>query len=181
MATEQERRLGVLRDALHLSPDEVRAVRAAQTSTGANPERALRALQLRPDEELSRAVARSLGMAFADLGDLVVDPMVADLLSEGLARRLGVLVVGEDDDGSLVIATSDPGDVVALDDVRSATGRPIRTVMASRSDITAALDRQRRAGGGVELQVEGWDEASGEDDELDGLRAAVETRRSSSS
>jgi len=175
MPSVQERRLGVLRDALRLTADEVMAVRAAQAVTGGTAERAVRELELRPDVEVTRAVARSLGLDFTDLADVVVDPVLADLLSEGLSRRLGVLVIGEDDDGTLVVATSDPGDVVALDDVRSATGRAVRTVMASRADVAAALDRQRRSGGGVELQLEGAGGFGGDDDdELDALRTAVD-------
>lgn len=105
----------------------------------------------------------------------MVAPVVGELLSEGLARRLGVLVVSEDEDGTLVVATSDPGDVVALDDVRSATVRGVRTVMASRVDIAAALDRHRPSGGGVELALEGGAGlCDDEDDELDALRAAVD-------
>jgi type IV pilus assembly protein PilB len=47
-------------------------------------------------------------------------------------------------DNNLVVAISDPDDVVALDDVRAATGMAIQPVVAARSELRKLIDRLKR-------------------------------------
>ena len=79
-----------------------------------------------------------------DLADLLIDPVAVTLIPEHLARRYVVMPIKLHDDGSLVVAMSDPGNVVALDDLRSLTGRQIVRVVCDRDQILAAIDRYLR-------------------------------------
>ena len=44
----------------------------------------------------------------------------------------------------LIVAVSDPADVVALDDIRASTGMPITPVVAARSELRKIIDRLKR-------------------------------------
>ena len=55
-------------------------------------------------------------------------------------RVLGIAI----SDSELVVATSDPDDVVALDDVRAATGMVIRPTVVVRSELRKVIERLKR-------------------------------------
>jgi type IV pilus assembly protein PilB len=55
-------------------------------------------------------------------------------------RVLGIAV----EHGELIVAISDPDDVVALDDLRAATRMTVRPVVAARSELRKLLDRLKR-------------------------------------
>ena len=55
-------------------------------------------------------------------------------------RVLGIGINGDE----LVVAISDPDDVLALDDVRAATGMTVHPVAATRSDLRRLIDRRKR-------------------------------------
>jgi type IV pilus assembly protein PilB len=60
-----------------------------------------------------------------------------------LARRHGLLAVALDGD-EIIVAVSNPGDILALDDVRAATGMVVRPVVAARDELIKAIDRIQR-------------------------------------
>ena len=72
------------------------------------------------EKQIAEALAELLSLELLDGNDLSVPLEVARLLPRPLAERARVLVLGRTND-SLRIATSDPTNVVALDDVRSFT------------------------------------------------------------
>jgi type IV pilus assembly protein PilB len=73
------------------------------------------------EAELVRTLANQVGLEFIDLGDRVVDPSVASLVSEALARRYQAIPVAWED-GRLIVAMADPSNVFAVDDIRAMTG-----------------------------------------------------------
>ena len=95
------------------------------------------------ETELVHASADASGLNSVDLVDYPVEPEALLKLPLSLVTRhrvVGIRVV----DGSLVVALSDPADVVALDDVRAAAGMPIIPVVAARSELRKIIDRLRR-------------------------------------
>jgi len=93
-----------------------------------------------PESDLVRALARHIGIEFVDLGEITVDPAAASLVPDGLARRYAALPVGFEDD-KLVIAMADPGNVLAVDDIRAISGMEVITKVATRSDVEDAIGR----------------------------------------
>ncbi len=89
---------------------------------------------------LVKALARHIGIEFVDLSTITIDPAAASLVPDQLARRYAALPIGFEDD-KLVIAMADPGNVLALDDIRAISGREIITKVATRSDVENALSR----------------------------------------
>jgi type IV pilus assembly protein PilB len=72
-----------------------------------------------------------------------VDAAAASLISDALAKRYSALPIGYED-SKLIVAMSDPANVFALDDIRTITGLEIKPVVATRSDIHAAIARFHR-------------------------------------
>lgn len=96
--------------------------------------------------QVAMARAAQLGFAFAELAERVPDPAALALVPSGLCRRHAVLPLAIEQ-GRLVLAMSDPNDVLALDDVRAAAAMPIRPSVAEHADLMAAIDRFYRADG----------------------------------
>ena len=71
--------------------------------------------------ELTEAYAEASGIGAVDLVDYPVDPAAIAKIPMSLVLRHRVLGIGLVDD-ELIVATSDPDDVLALDDIRAATG-----------------------------------------------------------
>jgi type IV pilus assembly protein PilB len=92
------------------------------------------------EAQLVEALAFQIGLEFVDLAEVSVDGSAVALVSAAVCRRHTVLPIGHVD-GRLLLAMADPGNVFALDDVRSLTGLEVRQVVATRDDLLAAIDR----------------------------------------
>ncbi len=93
--------------------------------------------------ELTEASGDVYGMSSVDLVGFPIDAAAAASIPLPLVLRHRVLGIAITDD-ELVVAISDPGDVVALDDVRAATGLTVRPVVVARSELRKVIDRLQR-------------------------------------
>ena len=94
--------------------------------------------------ELAEALAQAYGLHSVDLVGYPIDAAATAKIPVTLARRHRVLGISIDDD-EIVVAVADPGDVLALDDVRAATGLSVRPVVAARDELLKAIDRFQRS------------------------------------
>ncbi|WP_298457787.1 GspE/PulE family protein [uncultured Cellulomonas sp.] len=101
------------------------------------------------EAQLTAALATQVGMEFIDLEDYAVDRAAVARVPAALCRRHDVLPIAVKD-GVLVVATSNPGNVVAVDDVRAMAGMTVRPVVATHDDLLRAIDRYCRADGEME-------------------------------
>ena len=129
--------------------DEQRA-RGNSTSLGG----VLVEIGLLSESQLVRALAEQVDMEFVELTEYPVDRAAVSLVPGHVCRRYGVLPISLRD-GALLLAMADPGNVLAVDDVRNLSGMAVRPVVATRDDLSAAIDRFCRA-----------------DDEIDDLASA---------
>jgi len=94
---------------------------------------------LASEEELLFVLSREFNLPFLDLEKYRIPENNRDLLDQGLALRYGVLpvsVVGE----VLTVATANPLDIVALDDLKLASSfKKIALVLAEQKKISQAL------------------------------------------
>ena len=95
------------------------------------------------EQELTEASADVYGMGTVDLVGFPFDAAAAAKLPLSLVVRHRVLGIAMTDD-ELVVAVSDPGDVVALDDVRAATDLDVRPVVVARSELRKIIDKLQR-------------------------------------
>jgi type IV pilus assembly protein PilB len=157
-----------------ISAEDLRRAQETQQLAGKSLGRVLIEMGLFTEAGLVAALAKHLGLEFVDLADRPIDPIAGGLVSEALCRRYGIIPLAIDAAGVVILAMTDPANVVALDDVRSVTGRAVRPVIATRADIVAAIDRMARMSSSVEDIA---DEMHGGDDEafeIAGLQTAVD-------
>ncbi len=95
---------------------------------------------------LASAQAAQHGLPFVELLDYPVDRAAIATVPAALCRRYEVMPIGMQGD-YLILAMADPGNVVAIDDVRAASRIQVKPVVAERSDLLAALDKFYRADG----------------------------------
>ncbi len=98
------------------------------------------------DVQVASARAAQLGIPFVELGDYPVDRAAVELVPVALLRRHEVLPIAVEGN-RLIVAMADPGDVIALDDVRASVQFMVRPVLAEQSDLRAALARFVRSDG----------------------------------
>jgi len=89
-------------------------------------------------------LSRHLGIPLVEVESRDIPPAVLDLVPARLLRErrlLPILLLTENRRGPLVVATSDPLNVEALDEVAFASGKQVRPVLAPQWDIDRALLR----------------------------------------
>jgi type IV pilus assembly protein PilB len=116
------------------------AIESARTA-GRSPERLLLESGAVTGDQLSRAVAERYGLDHIDLSAYQVDMAAANLISVGTARRYGAVPVGFVDRETLLVAMSDPTNVLAVDDIQIATSLDCRVAVAAEDDIEALIGR----------------------------------------
>jgi type IV pilus assembly protein PilB len=102
-----------------------RAVEQAR-SAGVPPERILLEQHAITAEQLSRAIAERYGLDHIDLGVFKVDMAAANLLSAAAAKRYAAVPVSYIDEHTLLLAMSDPANVLAVDDIALLTHLDVR-------------------------------------------------------
>ncbi|MDT4932154.1 MAG: type pilus assembly protein PilB [Pseudonocardiales bacterium] len=122
-------------------------VLSAAAETAEQGERSLRSVlvddQIITDFEYASAVADACGLEAIELTNFPVDTSAMSKLPLALARRHRMLPIGATDT-IVTVALTDPGNVVALDDIRAATGLIVRPVVVAQDELTRLLDRYTR-------------------------------------
>jgi type IV pilus assembly protein PilB len=90
------------------------------------------------ERDLALVVADQEGLEFVDLGKLDLDQDAVDLLSERTARSYAVVAFRREGPAA-VVAVADPTDNEALDAIVAEVPGGVRFVVATRSEVEAAL------------------------------------------
>ena len=155
-----------------LTLDQLDRARAIQAESGDALTRVLVEQGMIDETRLARAVAAHLGMDFVHLGDVTIDPGAGALVPEAMARRYSILPYAFDGE-ALLVAMSDPSNVLVVDDLRAITGRKILPRVAARSEIEEGIRRMGRYDDSVsDLADMVGDEAEVQD--LSTIEAAVD-------
>jgi hypothetical protein len=97
-------------------------------------------------EPKSGALPRSAAVSF-DLAGVEPSAMAIKLVPERLARRLHIVPIGVNN-RTLTCAATASFDLAAQQDVAFASGRNVESILATKDDIAAALDRAYPKGDG---------------------------------
>ena len=124
------------------------------------------------EAQLVASLAQQIGLPFVDLSDYPIDPSAASLVPDAVLRRHTTLPIGYED-GKLVVAMADPANVFAMDDIRSMTGLEVKTVVATKADVTAAINRLHRMDTDMEDLTSTID-AGEEQDDLSKVKEVVD-------
>lgn len=121
-----------------LSSVQLDAALAAARASGRRLGEVLVEDELVDERELAQIVAQQEELEFVDLGKHDLDHEALDLLSESSARRY--LALPYKLEGTAVcVVIADPSDDAALDAVLGEMERPVRFVVATRTEVEAAL------------------------------------------
>jgi type IV pilus assembly protein PilB len=136
-----------------------RAIEEAR-QRGVTPERVLQEEKAITPEQLSHAIAERYGLDHLDLGVFKVDMAAANLLSVGAAKRYGAVPVSYVNDHTLLLAMSDPANVLAIDDIALMTHLDVKPAVASLDDIQSLISRMNRFEDAVQEAVDEGEEGA---------------------
>ena len=114
-------------------------------------------------------------MPSINLEEFEIDRAVIELIPEEVAQKHTVLPVNRAG-STLILATADPSNIFALDDIKFLTGYNIQPVVAAEAAIKRAIDRYYDQASNLEEVMEGFDDS--DIDLIQGERRRS-TRRSS--
>lgn len=162
----------LLEDGL-LTEEQLATAAAERNRLGRSLGRVLVDLQMVTEAQLVAALAAQIGMQFVDLSDYPVDGSAVAAFPDAVARRYTALGIGYED-GRIVVAMADPANIVAIDDIRSLTGRDVKPVIGTRADIMAAINRYHRVDSDLDDLTVTLEGSAADEEELTGAREAVD-------
>jgi type IV pilus assembly protein PilB len=133
----------ILLDQNIITEEQLNAAIARQKRTGRRLGHVLVDMGLATPDAVLAALGSQLNVATTRVNAHTVNPDALSSLPEKVARKhtaFPVLKAGT----TLVVAIATPKDLIALDDLRFASGCEIQTVLALEDEISAALDRYYR-------------------------------------
>jgi general secretion pathway protein E/type IV pilus assembly protein PilB len=153
-----------------LTPQQLAATRERQAD-GTRADQVAVELGFVSEEAALKALGEEVGLEFIDLASTNVDLSLLRSFPQKLIHRQTLFPIARNN-GSLVVATSDPFDLYPLDEVAAATGLTIEPVLASRQEITRLI--KTHLGVGSET-IEGLLAAAEEDDNRIELLDEIQT------
>jgi general secretion pathway protein E/type IV pilus assembly protein PilB len=125
-------------------------VRRAQEAQSAEPTRPLHEILLEKgignELHVLQTLAEEFGLDFVDLSHARIEPETLAVMPAKLVHRKGLLPVSRNN-GQLVVATSNPYDVYALDELQTLTGLEIQPVLGSPREIARLIKHHFGVGG----------------------------------
>ncbi len=153
----------ILLDEGLVSEAQLLAAMDEQITRGGSLGRTMVELGILSEGQLVKALAAQVGMDFIDLDEFQVDRAAVAIVPAALCRRYTVLPPVGFQGGSVVLATADPGgNVMAVDDVRTMSGMPVISVIATYDNLARAIDRFCRADGEMEDLSSAFEEEAAE-------------------
>ena len=99
--------------------------------------------------QVAQALAERNGLDYVDLNVFDVDKGATSMIDGNKARRYQTIPIAFLAERTLLVATADPANLLALDDITMATGYEVRRAVASPEDIDALIDNLGTLAGSV--------------------------------
>jgi type IV pilus assembly protein PilB len=131
----------VIVDLGYIGDERARQAIEEGRTAGRPPERLLLEQGAINADQFSRALAERYGLDHIDLTAYQVDMAAANLVSVNTARRYRAIPVGFVDKETMLVAMSDPTNVLAVDDIQIATGLDSQVAVAADEDVEALIAR----------------------------------------
>ncbi len=123
-----------------LTAEQLTKARDQVRSKGGRLGSQIAALGFLEENELTDFVARHYGVPSINLDEFEIEASVIQLIPEDVATKHGVVPVNRAG-STLIVATADPSNIFALDDIKFLTGYNIQPVVSSEEAIRRAIDR----------------------------------------
>lgn len=152
--------------------DESQLVRALQIQQGSKDDKrklgeVLVSEKFITETRLAEALSTQLKLPLFTLTRYRPMPEAIRLVPRAVAERLGLIPLSIMEDDLLLVAMSNPLDLLAQDEVRMLTGRNLKIGIATASDINQNLDRLYNLQNNLEEAIEEVDTESMQNLELD--------------
>jgi type IV pilus assembly protein PilB len=141
-----------------LTAQQLRAARDGARSKGSRLGAEITQLGFLDEAELTEFVAKQYGVPSINLEEFEIDRAVIELIPEEVAQKHTVLPVNRAG-STLILATADPSNIFALDDIKFLTGYNIQPVVAAEAAIKRAIDRYYDQASNLEEVMEGFDDS----------------------
>lgn len=103
------------------------------------------------DDDITAVLSRKYGVPSINLAYFEIDPAVIKLIPVELAQKYMVVPLSRVG-STLTVATADPTNVFAMDDIKFMTGFNVEPVVASETSITEALEKYYGTPHSIELK-----------------------------
>jgi len=110
------------------------------------------------EDELTEFVAKQYGVPSINLDDFDIESEVVQLIPQEVAQKHTVMPVNRAG-STLILATSDPSIIFALDDIKFLTGYNIQPVVAAEEAIRRAIEQYYEQEDVLEEVMAGFDDA----------------------
>ncbi|MBQ7543449.1 MAG: Flp pilus assembly complex ATPase component TadA [Synergistaceae bacterium] len=138
----QRKRFGeILREYDLVSQDQLDAALKIQLTSDKRLGEILVSINAMTPTQVAETLAVQLELQFISLDRYQAQDDAIKLIPKHVAERLKVIPLSLDDDGTLLIAMSDPLDLPAQDEVRLLTGHDLRIATSGSDDILRNLSR----------------------------------------
>ncbi|MFI5319169.1 MAG: type IV-A pilus assembly ATPase PilB [Myxococcota bacterium] len=123
-----------------LTTEQLRKAREEAKSHGHRLGAQITKLGYLQENQLSEFVAKQYGVPDVNLDEFDIDPAVIQLIPEEVAQKHTVVPVNRAG-STLILATADPSNIFAIDDIKFLTGYNVEVVVAAEEQIKRAIDR----------------------------------------
>ena len=121
-----------------ITAEQLREAMDLRKTEGLRLDRALVKLGHIPEETLLKVTSEQLSMPMVDLSDVTIDVETLRSLPAKLVYRKNLVPISRQN-GTLTVATSDPFDLYAFDELRLLTGLAIQPVLATEEEIAKII------------------------------------------
>ncbi len=143
--TENKTLLDVLLSERLITSSQYEEIKVKSASQGLSSESILTSLNIVPEEKISQAKAKLLGIPFVSLEGTSFSPQALGFMPRAVVERFFLVPFSYDDKTkTLSIAMSNPVDLEAISFVRQKTGLNIKVFAASSKDVEKAINEQYR-------------------------------------
>ncbi len=123
-----------------LTTEQLRKAREEAKSKGQRLGAQITKLGYLQENQLSEFVAKQYGVPDINLDEFDIDSAVIQLIPEEVAAKHTVIPVNRAG-STLILATADPSNIFAIDDIKFLTGYNVEVVVAAEEQIKRAIDR----------------------------------------
>ena len=124
----------------YATAEQVEEAVAESQATGRLTGRVLLDRRVLSPGQLSRVIAERFGLDHLNLSSFEIDRSAAKLVSVEALRRFGAIPVARTSPSTLLVAVSEPSNVLAIDDLGLLTGMAITPAIAMQEEIDNLLD-----------------------------------------
>jgi len=147
-----------------ITEDQLEVAKAARRGPHDRLDRILVRMGFIDEVEALRVMSQQMSIPMVDLSEVQIDPELLKLVPTRLIHKRQLVPIEKTDD-TLRVATADPFDINALDELRLLTGLKVLPVLASEAEIQRLIRQHFGVGGStIDEMIEEQQQEQGEDE-----------------